>query len=209
MARVELPVAVFKSLVSAVKNCVAKDNSRPILKYIKLNITKEKLTAYACNGYAIARYQWKNDCRVEVPEDITCFVRPVQFTRLRDCNIDKVVIETDDEGAHVTVPYEYGTITYHFTDGSSFNERKFSNADDIISAAASTLDKKKYTSLSAGLLADVAQTFKECSVSKDVCTLYIQDDDRSKPIIFTSSNDTVTLDYLVLPMRYDAPAIPE
>ncbi len=45
----------FKQIMDGCKHAVSTDNSRPILGYIKLDIKGETITAYACDGFRLAK----------------------------------------------------------------------------------------------------------------------------------------------------------
>lgn len=55
MKRVEINEEQFKRLIDGVKHCVARDNSRPALKYIQIKVAADTITAYALDGYRAAR----------------------------------------------------------------------------------------------------------------------------------------------------------
>lgn len=46
---------IYNQIIKAVGGCVAKDDSRPVLRNIKLDIDNEFITATALDGYTLGQ----------------------------------------------------------------------------------------------------------------------------------------------------------
>lgn len=111
MKRVEINELHFKSLVNGVKNCVARDDSRPVLKYIQIKVKHDTITAYALDGYRAGRVEIKNTYKTD--EEFTCFIKPFTF-KVSNRGTNLVVIEQSNKKTFVEVMTEYGVLRYGF-----------------------------------------------------------------------------------------------
>ena len=111
MKRVEINEEQFKRLIDGVKHCVARDNSRPALKYIQIKVAADTITAYALDGYRAARVEIKNTCPID--EEFICYIKPLTV-KVSKRGINPVVVEQSDEKTFVEVMTEYGVLRYGF-----------------------------------------------------------------------------------------------
>lgn len=111
MKRVEINELQFKSLIDGVKHCVAKDDSRPILRYIQIVVKYGTITAYALDGYRAGRVKIKNTYPID--EEFTCYINPLTV-KVSKRGVNPVVIEQTDKKTFVEVMTEYGILRYGF-----------------------------------------------------------------------------------------------
>lgn len=122
MKRLELTVDEYLKILNTCKSAVSKNDPREELRYIKLDVTKDKVTAVSLNGYVLARYTFNHKSK----EEFTAFIRPVS-TKPCDC-ILPVVIEVEDDSTVLTMEVPQGTLSYTFKHPSNYKV----DADDII-----------------------------------------------------------------------------
>lgn len=116
MNKIEINECVFKKVISAVKHTVARDDSRPILKYIQLNVSGNKLVVVSLDGYRASRITvdlGTIDC-----ESFTCYIKPINIKTSKN-GVFPVIVEADDDIACVEVITEYGKLKYSFTQPKS------------------------------------------------------------------------------------------
>lgn len=56
MKQITLSEGEFKSLLDGVKHSAAIDDCRPMLQYIRIEVEKNKITAYTLDGYRASRF---------------------------------------------------------------------------------------------------------------------------------------------------------
>lgn len=118
--RVEIDELLFQKMIKSVEHCVAKDDYRPILKYILLRFSADKVTAYSCDGYRAA----KTTIPLLQPteQDFECYIKPIK-TNPRKGKTNPVVIEYDGKSTSVEVVTEYGNIKYSFAASKETTEK--------------------------------------------------------------------------------------
>lgn len=101
----------YKKIIDGVKHCLAKDDCRKILRYIKIKVAPETITAYALDGFRAARVQVK----AENPEmaEFECFIKPIAYKPSKK-GVNPVLLEYDGKNAFIEVMTEYGTARYCF-----------------------------------------------------------------------------------------------
>lgn len=109
--RIAINEITYKKIIDGVKHCLAKDESRKILQYIKIKVTTETITAYALDGFGAARVQVK----AENPEitEFECFIKPITYKPSKQ-GINPVLLEYDGKYAFIEVMTEYGKARYCF-----------------------------------------------------------------------------------------------
>lgn len=127
MKRVEINEIQFKKLVDGVKHCVARDDSRPVLKYIQIKVATDTITAYALDGYRAGRVEIKNACPID--EEFTCYIKPLTV-KVSKRGTNSVIIEQTGDKTFVEVITEYGVLRYGFTAPKD----KFIDVEKIYSA---------------------------------------------------------------------------
>lgn len=109
----------FKSLLDGVKHSAAIDDCRPMLQYIRIEVEKNKITAYTLDGYRASRFVINR--KTENHDEFVCYIKPVPFKETKSGT--RQVLITHDEKSTTSVQYEteYGEIVYRFnTKGGEF-----------------------------------------------------------------------------------------
>lgn len=105
----------FKTLMNAVKGVTESEKSRfgrEVLKFIQLIVTKEAITAVACNGYQLSKYTLTQ----ENEEEFTCFFKPFYFREFQWMEDAYVTItyNKDKELVFIRMPASFGFVNYEF-----------------------------------------------------------------------------------------------
>ena len=109
--KIELSRAQFKAILDGTAHAVEKSGWRPMLAYIQLEVTKERITAVALDGYRAGRVRIMK----QSAEEFTCFFKPIPFSRVSD--VDPVVLEYDKDSKvlYITVQdSSFGKVRYEF-----------------------------------------------------------------------------------------------
>lgn len=77
MKQITLSEGEFKSLLDGVKHSAAVDDCRPMLQYIRIEVEKNKITAYTLDGYRASRFVINR--KTENPDKFVCYIKPVPF----------------------------------------------------------------------------------------------------------------------------------
>ncbi|MGN0768144.1 MAG: hypothetical protein ACI4M8_02200 [Christensenellales bacterium] len=193
MKRVEINEMQFKKLIDGVKHCVAKDDSRPILKYIQIKVKSDTITAYALDGYRAARVEIKNACPIE--EEFTCHIKPFPF-KVSKYEINPVIIEQSDGKTFVTFTNEYGVLRYGFT----VPDGKFVDIEKIYADAR---QHDRELGLQPRYVIDALKALNGINrISKGVSyAVFESKENNLKPFIIRAKNDDIVNEQLILPVR--------
>lgn len=193
MKRVEINELHFKSLVNGVKNCVARDDSRPVLKYIQIKVKHDTITAYALDGYRAGRVEIKNTCPID--EEFTCLIKPFTVKTSKN-GINPVVIEQSDKKTFVEVMTEYGVLRYGF----DIPTDKFLDIEKVY-AAARPHDRE--LGVRSQYVIDAMRSLTGINSISGGSMVVIEGKENNKqPFIIRAKNDYVTNEQLILPIVF-------
>ena len=193
MKRVEINELHFKSLVNGVKNCVARDDSRPVLKYIQIKVKHDTITAYALDGYRAGRVEIKNTCPID--EEFTCLIKPFTVKTSKN-GINPVVIECTDEKTFVEVITEYGVLRYGFTAPKD----KFIDVEKIYEA--NRLHDREL-GMQTRYVIDALKSLsgiRRIGASGSV-VIFESKESNIQPVIISAKNDGIVNEQLILPVK--------
>lgn len=192
MKRVEINEMQFKKLLDGVKHCVAKDDSRPILKYIQIKVKSDTITAYALDGYRAARVEIKNACPVD--EEFTCYIKPFPF-KVSKYEINPVVIEQSDGKTFVEFTNEYGVLRYGFIVDGDF--------PDIEKIYAETRPHDRELGFQPRYVIDALKALNGINCIKGVSyyAVFESKENNMEPFIIRAENDDIVNEQLILPVR--------
>lgn len=105
----------MKQLLDTTKYAVSKDFSRPILRYIKLDITAETITATSLNGMQLG--QIKMPRKTEIAEPVTCLIQPIPLGK---GDLSYVDLEVAEKCVSITVRGDAGDVTHTFIQNGDF-----------------------------------------------------------------------------------------
>lgn len=93
MKQITLSEGEFKSLLDGVKHSAAIDDCRPMLQYIRIEVEKNKITAYTLDGYRASRFIINR--KTENHDEFVCYIKPVPFKETKS-GTRQVLITHDD-----------------------------------------------------------------------------------------------------------------
>ena len=109
--RIEINEVLFAKMMNSVKNCVVATNVRPVLTFIKLKISDDKIIAYGCDGYRAARTTI--DLKEPLGCHFECYIKPIAFKPSKGGK-NPVVIEIEDNITSIEVITKTGKVKYFF-----------------------------------------------------------------------------------------------
>lgn len=191
MNKIEINECVFKKVVSAVKHTVARNDSRPILKYIQLKMSGNKLVVVSLDGYRASRIT------VELGtmdyEPFTCYIKPINIKTSKN-GVFPVIIEADDDIACVEVITEYGKLKYSFTQPKS----EYVDIEKIYNDAR-VHDRE--VAINALYLSSALRSCASTSFDRNNLTIIESKEDSSVPVIVRSESSGILNEQLILPIR--------
>lgn len=190
--KIEINEEVFKKIIDGVKNCVSTDAyQRPILQYIKISVSNDKITAYSCDSYRAAKTQIKS--KLSFGCEFECLIKPIQF-KVSKSKANPVTLEYDGENAFVEVVTEYGNLRYCFKQP----KEKYIGIEKIYDAA-------KIHDRELGVNPNYAiQAFKALTAftsRNDKTTVLETKENNCHAFIIRAGNEETNCEQLILPIR--------
>lgn len=192
MKQITLSEGEFKSLLDGVKHSAAIDDCRPMLQYIRIEVEKNKITAYTLDGYRASRFVINR--KTENPDEFVCYIKPVPFKETKSGA--RQVLITHDEKSTTSVQYEteYGEIVYRFnTKGGEFVNIQ------VIFEGAEAHDRE--TGINAKYLAQAMQALAKVDAGRNHIATIEGKSDILKPVLFKAKNSDYENTQLILPVR--------
>lgn len=112
MNSIKINERIFKKILITLRDCVAKDNARPALQYIRLEIKADRIVGYSLDGYRSGRIVIP--CKESNKEEFVAYIKAIPF-KTSASEMKDVLISSD--GANTTVEFEQavGNIRYSFS----------------------------------------------------------------------------------------------
>ena len=192
MKQLTLSESEFKDLLDGVKHSVATDDSRPVLQYIRIEVEKNKITAYKLDGYRASRFVINR--KTENPDEFVCYIKPVPFKETKSGA--RQVLITHDEKSTTSVQYEteYGEIVYRFNTKGG----EFVNIQAIFEGAEA---HDRETGINAKYLAQAMQALSKVDAGRNHIATIEGKSDILKPVLFKAKNSDYENTQLILPVR--------
>lgn len=192
MKQLVLSESEFKNLLDGVKHSVATDDSRPMLQYIRIEVEKNKITAYTLDGYRASRFVINR--KTENPDEFVCYIKPVPFKETKSGT--RQVLITHDEKSTTSVQYEteYGEIVYRFNTKGG----EFVNIQAIFEGAEA---HDRETGINAKYLAQAMQALAKVDAGRNHIATIEGKSDILKPVLFKAKNSDYENTQLILPVR--------
>lgn len=192
MKQLTLSESEFKDLLDGVKHSVATDDSRPVLQYIRIEVEKNKITAYTLDGYRASRFVINR--KTENPDEFVCYIKPVPFKETKSGT--RQVLITHDEKSTTSVQYEteYGEIVYRFnTKGGEFI--------NIAQIYAGAEEHDRETGINAKYLAQAMQALAKVDEGRNHLAAIEGKENATRPVLFKAINSDYENTQLILPVR--------
>lgn len=184
---------LFVKMIESVKHCISKYDKRTELMFIKLKISKDKATAYACDGYRAARTTILLSQEAET--EFECYIKPIKVKPSRS-GVNPVVIEYDNNVATVEVITEYGKVKY------CFEQFKGNYIDlDKIYQAASACDRK--IGMSPEYVKQALTALSQVKNRYDKGVIFECQDSKIGSFVIWAKGDGCISEQLILPMRFN------
>lgn len=192
MKQITLSEGEFKSLLEGVKHSAAIDDCRPMLQYIRIEVQKNKITAYTLDGYRASRFVINR--KTENPDEFVCYIKPVPFKETKSGA--RQVLITHDEKSTTSVQYEteYGEIVYRFNTKGG----EFVNIQAIFEGAEA---HDRETRINAKYLAQAMQALSKVDAGRNHIATIEGKSDILKPVLFKAKNSDYENTQLILPVR--------
>ena len=192
MKQITLSEGEFKSLLDGVKHSAAIDDCRPMLQYIRIEVEKNKITAYTLDGYRASRFVINR--KTENPDEFVCYIKPVPFKETKSGT--RQVLITHDEKSTTSVQYEteYGEIVYRFNTKGG----EFVNIQAIFEGAEA---HDRETGINAKYLAQAMQALAKVDAGRNHIATIEGKSDILKPVLFKAKNSDYENTQLILPVR--------
>lgn len=193
MKQLILSESEFKDLLDGVKHSVATDDSRPMLQYIRIEVQKNKITAYTLDGYRASRFVINR--KTENPDEFVCYIKPVPFKETKSGT--RQVLITHDEKSTTSVQYEteYGEIVYRFNTRGG----EFVNIAQIYAGAE---EHDRETGINAKYLAQAMQALAKVDEGRNHIATIESKSNPLQPVLFKAQNGgTKTLLHSELQLR--------
>lgn len=192
--KVTISETMFETMLKATKASTAyKYSSRPELEHIRIKVEGGKINVMVCDGCSGARLKF--DAISHDGEDFTCLIKPISFKASKNGNLP-VAIELVDGEVLLDVPTAYGSLSYHFKQNLTYDDR----LDDIFDKMKS---HDREIGINASLLARIMKNF--ASVSNDRVKTVILESKDSKTEGFCmrmfSENNKFEFEQFLLPVR--------
>ena len=192
MKQITLSEGEFKSLLDGVKHSAAIDDCRPMLQYIRIEVEKNKITAYTLDGYRASRFVINR--KTENHDEFVCYIKPVPFKETKSGT--RQVLITHDEKSTTSVQYEteYGEIVYRFNTKGG----EFVNIQAIFEGAEA---HDRETGINAKYLAQAMQALAKVDAGRNHIATIEGKSDILKPVLFKAKNSDYENTQLILPVR--------
>lgn len=192
MNQIRINEIVFKRIMDAVKCSVARDEPRPILKFIKIKITGNKLVAYSLDGYRASRVT------VSLGENVDCdffegYIKPIQI-KVSKNGINDVVLCADEIQTTVQVKTEYGLLSYVFDKPAG----DYVDGDKVYDGDR---EHDREFAVNARYVVEAMKVIEKTSLNKNNMAIIECKEDPIKPIIIRSKESDFLNEQLILPIR--------
>ncbi len=160
-------------ILKTMKDFVSRDDSRPILKNIKLDIRKDKIRAVACDGYKLCVFDINYDHPEQ--EEFVCYIQPSAIPK----GIIEVEIKIDNNKMNTIFRLQNGeSITYTKTNIIG----EFVDENNVLPPVNENLS----VALNATYLSKIASSVKNFNGNVKV----FFNEDARKPITFKAKMDS-------------------
>lgn len=189
MKRVEIYEDKFIQMMKIVKHCIARDDTRPVLKFIKLSVAGKTLTAYALDGYRASKVEIELESEFE---EFACYIKPIAIKASKNA-LQKVSIEYDGEHANIEIPTDYGKLKYTF-------DQPNSDFIDVEKIYKDSREHDREHAINPVFLAEAAKALAEVSIGNH-CAVIESKSNIVQPIIIRAKGEGIKSEQLILPMR--------
>lgn len=192
MKQIYISEILFDKILKSCKGSVAKDICRPELQFIRIEVKKDKITAYSLDGYRASRIIVP--LKEEAEEEFIAFIRPFTL-KVTPRGVEKVLLGLNDENAFVEFKTIHGTTRFVFDKPARWGvemERVFEEGRK----------HDREVGVNAKYLSDACKAI--CATVEDRNNLSILESSENplKSFCVRAEGEGFTTDQLILPVRY-------
>lgn len=185
----------FKQIIDGVKHAVCTDDSRPVLGYIKLDIKGETITAYALDGYRLAKVVVTNtDLAPNNKDDFTALIRPIAIPKKVAELGAPVEIEKNDSLVTVTMQTYDGKTVFNYEQPAA----EFIDAEKVI-ADAGAHDRE--LAANGKYVSDAMLAISKSTHDRNNCAIIQTKENNCKAFIIKGKGEGIDVTQLILPIR--------
>lgn len=191
MKEITLNEGLLEKIFSTTKNTIAIDDSRPVLKFIKIEVTDKNIKAISVDGYMLTTFEIPHEQNEVTPFE--CLVKPFNIPK----HSKKVVINAEDkDSAKITIYFG----DYQISHIIKQPDAEFINYQSVFPETNQNLsicfDARRLQSLLKGFKG----YNRNCCVRFTFCGKDVGIDP-IKPAVLEFAEDGVKTKSLILPMR--------
>lgn len=191
MKKIELSADALDLLFEVAKSTIAKSEERPLLNYIKIEVTETTLTAVAVDGYRLSRFSLQHKQEVE---PFSCYIKPFIIPK----TLDTASIEVTESAAIITLHCCGYDLAYSFIQpkGGGFPDsaQLIPNTDEALEVA-----------FNARMLAEVLKPFSKCADRHNLVKFsFCRSNDGINKVtaaLLTNCGDDMKIQTMLLPIR--------
>lgn len=193
MKQLALSESEFKDLLDGVKHSVATDDSRSVLQYIRIEVEKNKITAYTLDGYRASRFIINR--KTENPDEFVCYIKPIPFKETKSGTRQVLIMHDEKSTTSVQYETEYGEIVYRFNTRGN----EFPNIAQIYTDAE---EHDRETGINAKFLAQAMQALAKVDEGRNHLATIEGKENATRPVLFKAINSNYKNTQLILPVRF-------
>jgi DNA polymerase III sliding clamp (beta) subunit (PCNA family) len=180
----------FKQILDGTQHTVSRDDVRPALQHIRIDVSHYSITAYSLDGYRASRFILK--CPRGNDDEFTCYIKPVPFKPSKNGNLP-VKISADDESTILEFRAGYGRIQYQF------ERPNWDLKIEDIYAEAEAHDRE--VGANARYVAQAMQAIAKMNNRLDHCCVIEGKADPLSPMLIRAKGENMENTQLILPIR--------
>lgn len=183
-----------KQLIDGVKHAISNDKARPVLGYIKLDIKSDHVTAYAIDGYRLAKAVISNT--VHAPTDeFTAYIKPFSVPKQTVDMIFPVEIIKDSDD-FVTVVMQTGDGRTELT-----FEQPNDHFPDVEAVIAGAQEHDRELGVNAIYMAAALKAIATSTHDNNKLAVIQTKENSSQAFIITGKGEGIDVTQLILPIR--------
>lgn len=197
MKEITLDITVVKKIFNTLKKSLSRDNSRPILQWIKVEVKEDKVNAIALDGYMMTMSSI--ELKEKPDEEFDFYIQPFYMPTYRTGGIVKFSVEENNRlSIEIKSLTSRDTITYSIQQPLA----EFINWRNVIPE----VDEDLKICVDARLLTDALNGFKDSHDTKNAVWLKFKRRDNGidiiSPIVLEQKAENgITNKGIVLPIR--------
>ena len=195
MNSITISEGVFKTILLTLKDGVAKDNYRPELQYIRLDVKSDRIIGYSLDGYRAGRIIIP--CKEPNKSEFTAYIKPVPFKNSKTGD-RTVTITLDNLLATVEFEQDIGVICYSFEQPEAWQLKMESLWDNA----------KKHDrgiGVNAYYLSRACAALVAAGCDKNNLSVLESKESKLEPFCIRADDaGGIQLDQLILPIRFES-----